>query len=345
MLDRELGAMLDREPGATLDPDQGWNLSLAGCGFSSVYYLGALSCFLDRVPQLVHGASRICGASSGCLVAAAVTVGIPLHGFCADVLDLARTARTRPLGVLHPAFGLLRRVRDALLDKLPADAHLRASGRLCVSLTRLADGRNLLVSQFDSREELVQVLLCSCFFPVYCGFVPPSYRGELFLDGALSNNLPLSEQRNTITMAPFRGESDICPKDDSFNPVQVHCCSLSVQVSSRNLHRICTSFLPPSVQNLAEICHSGYVDALRFLGAQGLITAPLPQPLSLEQPEPDQEPGQEPGRDPDLEPVHVLLSGLKPQLEPITAGCGPKGRGEPPGQLPESAVCSLQGGS
>ncbi|CAF88366.1 unnamed protein product, partial [Tetraodon nigroviridis] len=31
------------------------------------------------------------------------------------------------------------------------------SGRLCVSLTRLADGRNLLVSQFDSREELVQV--------------------------------------------------------------------------------------------------------------------------------------------------------------------------------------------
>lgn len=73
------------------------------------------------------------------------------------MLDLARTARTRPLGVLHPAFGLLRRVRDTLLDKLPADAHLRASGRLCVSLTRLADGRNLLVSQFDSREELVQV--------------------------------------------------------------------------------------------------------------------------------------------------------------------------------------------
>lgn len=59
-----------------------WNLSFAGCGFRSVYYLGALSCFLDRVPQLVHGATRICGASSGCLVAAAVTVGIPIGEVC-----------------------------------------------------------------------------------------------------------------------------------------------------------------------------------------------------------------------------------------------------------------------
>lgn len=213
------------------------------------------------------------------------------------MLSLARTARTRPLGVLHPSFRLLRLLQDSLLEKLPADAHLRASGRLCVSLTRLADGRNLLVSQFDSREELVQVenptraalpvpvpvqpvrcgqqvLLCSCFFPGYCGFKPPSYRGEvsplllpapqtgsagpwtegtglhpqLFLDGALSNNMPLWEQSNTITMAPFAGESDICPKDNSFNPVLVHCWSLSVQVSSRNVHRVCTSFLPPHVQ-------------------------------------------------------------------------------------------------
>lgn len=73
------------------------------------------------------------------------------------MLNLARRARRHPLGVLHPAFGLLRLVRDSLLQRLPADAHLRASGRLCVSLTRLADGTNLLVSHFDSREELVQV--------------------------------------------------------------------------------------------------------------------------------------------------------------------------------------------
>lgn len=61
--------------------DEEWNISFAGCGFRSIYYLGALSCILERVPQLVHGASKICGASSGCLVAAALAVGLPIGKF------------------------------------------------------------------------------------------------------------------------------------------------------------------------------------------------------------------------------------------------------------------------
>lgn len=77
---------------------------------------------------------------------------------CAEVLTVAREARKHLLGVFHPTFNLLHFVRDILLQKLPADAHLKASGRLCVSLTRLADSKNLLVTHFHSRDELVQVL-------------------------------------------------------------------------------------------------------------------------------------------------------------------------------------------
>lgn len=76
---------------------------------------------------------------------------------CAEVLRVAREARTHLLGVFHPTFNLLHFVRNILLEKLPADAHLKASGRLCVSLTRLADSKNLLVTHFHSRDELVQV--------------------------------------------------------------------------------------------------------------------------------------------------------------------------------------------
>uniref|UniRef100_A0A3Q3XJN8 PNPLA domain-containing protein n=1 Tax=Mola mola TaxID=94237 RepID=A0A3Q3XJN8_MOLML len=217
-----------------------WNVSFAGCGFSSIYYLGALSCVLQQLPQLVHGATRICGASSGCLVAAALTL-------CADVLTLAAEARKHPLGVFHPAFSLLREVRNSLLQKLPADAHLRASRRLCVSLTRLADGQNVLVSQFDSREELVQVLVCSCFFPVYCGFIPPSYRGVVSVSSPAGSQQIL-RVKNTITVAPFSGESDICPREGAFTVVQVHYGNMSIQVNTGNLHRICSSFLPPRLE-------------------------------------------------------------------------------------------------
>uniref|UniRef100_A0AAQ5ZHT9 triacylglycerol lipase n=1 Tax=Amphiprion ocellaris TaxID=80972 RepID=A0AAQ5ZHT9_AMPOC len=250
-----------------------WNISFAGCGFRSIYYVGALSCILERVPQLVHGASKICGASSGCLVAAAVTVGIPIDQLCADLMTTAKEARKHTLGVFHPTFSLLRTARDSLLEKLPEDAHLRASGKLCVSLTRLSDGKNVLVSEFASREELIQVLMCSCFFPVYCGFIPPSYRGVRYMDGALSNNMPLFEQRNTITMAPFSGESDICPREGTFNLFEVHYGNVSIQVNTGNVHRVCTSFLPPTLEKLAEICHNGYMDALCFLRESDLLQA------------------------------------------------------------------------
>ncbi|XP_074533965.1 patatin-like phospholipase domain-containing protein 2 [Halichoeres trimaculatus] len=263
------------------DWDEEWNISFAGCGFRSVYYLGALSCILERAPRLVHGASKVGGASSGCLVAAALVVGIPIEEFCADVLSTAREARQHTLGVFHPTFSLLRTAKDFLLQKLPEDAHIKASGRLCVSLTRMSDCENVLVTEFDSREELIQVLVCSCFFPFYSGLIPPSYRGVYYMDGALSNNMPLFEHRNTIIMAPFSGESDICPKEGTFNFLEATFGNVSIQVNVGNIHRVCTSFLPPKPEKLAEICHNGYLDALRFLRERDLLGSQHPQP-SLE---------------------------------------------------------------
>lgn len=66
-----------------------------------------------------------------------------------------------------------------------------------------------------------------------------------YVDGALSNMMPLSEQRNTITMAPFSGESDICPREGSYNFFEVHYGNVSIQANTGNVYRVCTSFLPP----------------------------------------------------------------------------------------------------
>lgn len=48
-------------------------------------------------------------------------------------------------------------MRQMLLRTLPADSHHVANGRLGISLTRVTDGENVLVSHFNNKEEVVQV--------------------------------------------------------------------------------------------------------------------------------------------------------------------------------------------
>lgn len=82
-------------------------------------------------------------------------------------MSIAKEARKHKLGPLHPSFKLLQRVQDTLLKHLPEDAHVRGSGKLSVSLTRVSDVKNVLVSEFDSREELIQV-----YFTAWSHFHP-----------------------------------------------------------------------------------------------------------------------------------------------------------------------------
>lgn len=74
-----------------------------------------------------------------------------------------------------------------------------------------------------------------------------------YVDGALSNNMPLFEQRNTITVAPFSGESDICPREGTYNFFEVHYGNVSIQINMGNVHRICTSFLPPRLEVSVQV--------------------------------------------------------------------------------------------
>lgn len=101
-----------------------------------------------------------------------------------------------------------------LFQFLPDDAHLRVSGKLHISLTRVYDGKNVIISHFESREDLLQALLASAFIPVFSGILPPKFHGVRYMDGGLSDNLPALDE-NTITVSPFCGETDICPRDDS----------------------------------------------------------------------------------------------------------------------------------
>ncbi|KAE8607167.1 hypothetical protein XENTR_v10011061 [Xenopus tropicalis] len=204
----------------------------------------------------------------------------------ANIIDVSKEARKRFLGPLHPSFNLVKIIRNCLYKTLPEDAHEKATGRLGISLTRVSDGENVLLSQFNTKEELIQACVCSTFIPVYCGLIPPCLQGVRYVDGGISDNLPQYELKNTITVSPFSGESDICPRDGCTNLHELRVTNTSIQFNLSNLYRLSKALFPPEPQVLKDMCKQGYRDALHFLKRNGLLNRPQPgRPLALPAPE------------------------------------------------------------
>ena len=162
-------------------------------------------------------------------------------------------------------------ILEGLQKFLPANAHEIVSGRLHISMTRVYDGKNVIISQFNSREDLLQALLCACFIPVFSGVLPPRFHGVRYMDGGFSDNLPMLDE-NTVTVSPFCGESDICPRDNSPQMLHVNWANTSIELSKQNVTRIGRILFPPKPEAMSAFCQQGFDDALNFLHRNNLIS-------------------------------------------------------------------------
>ena len=72
----------------------------------------------------------------------------------------------KPLGPLTPGYNMMDTLRTELEKIIPPNAHKLANGRLFLSATCLTDRKNMLLSEFDTREELIQV--CVVFIFLNC---------------------------------------------------------------------------------------------------------------------------------------------------------------------------------
>uniref|UniRef100_A0A8D2AYU6 Acylglycerol transacylase n=1 Tax=Sciurus vulgaris TaxID=55149 RepID=A0A8D2AYU6_SCIVU len=255
------------------DPERGWSLSFGGCGFLGFYYIGATRCLSERAPHILRDARMFFGCSAGALHSVVFLSGIPLDRTLQILMDLVRKARSRNLGVLHPSFNMGKCLRDDLQEHLPDNVHQLISGRISISLTRVSDGKNVLVSDFQSKDEVVDALLCSCFIPFYCGLIPPAFRGVRYVDGGASDNIPLADAKTTITVSPFYGECDICPKIKSTNFLHVNVTNLSFRLCLENVYLLSRALFPPDTK-VGGICLRGYLDACRFLEESGIRPRP-----------------------------------------------------------------------
>ncbi|CAJ0939470.1 unnamed protein product [Ranitomeya imitator] len=133
------------------------SLSFSGSGYLSLYQIGAVKALLHLAPDILTSAPKVYGASAGSLVAAAVVFRVNLDELQNIIIDAAIQARKPIFGPFFGTFNLGTIFRRALLNFLPDNAHLVATGRLNVALTRLSDGKNILVSDFKSKDEVIQV--------------------------------------------------------------------------------------------------------------------------------------------------------------------------------------------
>ncbi|CAL8368074.1 unnamed protein product [Lota lota] len=256
------------------------SVSFAGCGFLATYQLGVAQCLLSQAPWILHAAPLVLGASSGSLVAAAVVCGVKIPTIVDELLLFASRLKEIPLGPLNPSISIAKWLEYVFRKHLPNDSHRLANGRLSVAVTRLPASQNAMVTDFHSKEDLVQALLCSCFVPGYCGVIPPSIKGVHYVDGGFTSMLPLpAHSRRTLTVSPFSGEADICPQNES-TILDLVVSGMSLKLNQANTLRLVNALYPTDVEGLEKAYHSGCKDATHFLQSSDLSTFLTRQHLS-----------------------------------------------------------------
>jgi len=246
------------------------NVSFAGCGFLGLYHVGVVSCLKKYAPQLNN--CKLSGCSAGAMAAVCGLLEMELGPLTSEILALSTEARKLTLGPFSPSFNVVKLCEDGLHKNLPDNIHEVANGRLHISVTKVYDGSNLLVTEFSSKQEVIDVVIASTFIPIFSGWLPPRYRGIRVIDGGYSDNLPVLDDQ-TVTVSPFSGGSDICPQDDLvFNVLQVNIANTSMELSKENLFRLGRVLIPPDPEVLSSYCKQGFDDALRFLQSRYLIS-------------------------------------------------------------------------
>ncbi|CAH3028774.1 unnamed protein product, partial [Porites evermanni] len=260
------GYETDVDSELTMEDTQDFNLTFSGCGFLGIYHIGVMACLKENAVDFLKRVQCFGGASAGAFAAIGLVVDLDISEVTESVIRLSKRAKSFSLGPLHPSFQIVKTVRRAFEKMLPDNAHEIASGKLHISLTRVPDLQNVIVSKFFSKEDLIEALVATSFVPLYSGILPAVFRGKYYVDGGISDNLPQHfKEGETITVSPFSGESDICPRDTSSNDVHIELKNTSMQFTLHNFYRFSCALFPPNEDVMSDICRQGYRDTLRFL--------------------------------------------------------------------------------
>ena len=92
----------------------------------------------------------------------------------------------------------------SLLERcLPQNAHELCSGRVSIALTNTKTRQIDSISEFDTREELISILIAAMTIPYINAFLPAKVRGKRYMDaGFISNQIICCPE--VIVCSPFK---------------------------------------------------------------------------------------------------------------------------------------------
>jgi len=297
---RDDGAGADADPGsANAGPPLDWNLEEVpiregmGFGFSAggllfPYFVGNAAAL--RRLGLVREDTVFAGSSAGSLISSCMVCDLDPEALMDASLEMYRELRrsvqrgagdaaedaagTADVGIGARLGGSLSRlgivgsvgetVERYAHKILPADAHLRASGRLHVAVVRLNRQRPfaqpLYVNQFFSKDDLIAALMTSSHVPLYMNAkVTNTFRGRACVDGGLGEHfVPVPPCTEPVQVCCFPG----MPFAVDIAPGNVTPCPYSLR------QMLQFALLPPSDDKVVELYEMGVNDVLDWAKAR-----------------------------------------------------------------------------
>ncbi|ROL50048.1 Patatin-like phospholipase domain-containing protein 4 [Anabarilius grahami] len=248
------------------------NLSFAGAGFLGAYHLGVVEALLRHGDKLLSSFKACAGASAGSLAATVMITAPDKLQHCKEfTYRFASNVRSQRFGAVTPGYDFMLELREGIEEILPPNAHQLANERLHISITHSKTYKNRMVSSFTSREDLIKVLLASCFLPVYAGMKPVEFQGQKWIDGGISDCLPVLPVGRTITVSPFSGPQDISPTHKGISKLHFRLANMRIVLSKDNIIRLNQALFPPSLARLKALNQEGYQDAVHFLKKDGWL--------------------------------------------------------------------------
>ena len=194
--DQDQGLNLDNDtnddnmiiyPGRRGEEEVSIDVVLSGGALKGYFMVGASNILLKELAKRKMSIARIGGASAGSWAGMFILCGLSPESW----IETYFANSIRPGSTLLEAY---KEMWPYIQKLLPHDAYKICSGRLFISLTKVSwrGLENVIISEFTSNDDLFNCCCASSTIPYMS--VPQwfwYFRGERYLDGGLTNNIPV----------------------------------------------------------------------------------------------------------------------------------------------------------